>query len=100
MLREFSHLMPSVYNQTDRIQGMARYMNKDGSSSEWMNLALIFAGMLTIILILKMVARAGQKKREKEKRIKAAKKKAAIAKAQKAAHGRSRQGPVKRSRPR
>jgi hypothetical protein len=64
MFNRFNQLLPQSYNQTDRIQGMARYMNQDGANSEVMTLLLIFAGMLTVILILRMVARHNQRKRE------------------------------------
>ena len=77
MLQVLSNLNVQGYNQTDRIQGMARYMNREGASSEVMTLLLIFAGMLTVVLLLKMVASHAQKKREAMLRQKLAKKKAA-----------------------
>jgi flagellar biosynthesis/type III secretory pathway M-ring protein FliF/YscJ len=64
MLSSINPFLPQTYNQTDRIQGMARYMNQDGANSELMTLLLIFAGMLTVILILRMIARNNQRKRQ------------------------------------
>lgn len=64
MLSLINSFLPQTYNQTDRIQGMARYMNQDGANSELMTLLLIFAGMLTVILMLRMVARHNQRKRQ------------------------------------
>lgn len=66
-----------AYNQTDRIQGMARYMNQDGASAELMTLGIIFAGMVALILVLKMISSHSQRKREEALRQKLAKKKAA-----------------------
>ncbi|WP_196157533.1 hypothetical protein [Reinekea sp. G2M2-21] len=80
MLTGITHLLPRSYNQTDRIQGMARYMNGEGSSSELMTLLLIFAGMLGVILVLKMISAHSQRKREAQLRKKLAQKKAAAEK--------------------
>lgn len=52
-----------VVNQTDRIQGMARYMNDAGSSTEVMSLLVVLAGMIIVVLLLRAVHRRGQKKR-------------------------------------
>ncbi|WP_154650978.1 hypothetical protein [Reinekea blandensis] len=60
-----------VVNQTDRIQGMARYMNSEGASSEIMNVLLFLAVMVSVVLILRMVHRHHQKK---QARIRAARK--------------------------
>ena len=77
MISSIFHLLPQSYNQSDRIQGMARYMNQDGASGEGMTLLLIFAGMLSVILVLKWVAAHDRKKREAALRQRLAKKKAA-----------------------
>lgn len=66
-----------TYNQTDRIQGMARYMNQDGSSYELMTLLMIVAGMLAVILVLKFIADHNQRKREKALRARMAKRQSA-----------------------
>jgi flagellar biosynthesis/type III secretory pathway M-ring protein FliF/YscJ len=71
-----------AFNQTDRIQGMARYMNQDGASAELMTLAIIFAGMVALIFVLKMVSSHNQRKREEALRKKLAKRKAAQAQPQ------------------
>lgn len=58
------HLIPvQVVNQTDRIQGMARYMNDAGSSMEVMSVLVVLAGMITVVLLLRAVHRREQKKR-------------------------------------
>lgn len=62
MLSSLNQWLPQTYNQTDRIQGMARYMNREGSNSEGMTLLLIFAGMLAVILVLRTLAARNRKK--------------------------------------
>ncbi len=69
-----------IVDQTDRIQGLARFMNKDGSSTELMNLLLVFAGMLSIVLVLRWISAHNQKKREAELRRRLKAKKANAAK--------------------
>lgn len=59
-----SWLLPMTSIQTDRIQGMARYMNRDGASTEWMTLGLIFIGMVALIIGLKLVASHKARKHE------------------------------------
>lgn len=78
---QVSPWLPQTVNQTDRIQGMARFMNSDGSSFEVMTLLLILAGMVTLILILKGISSYNQKKREKQFQKRQAKKKEAEARA-------------------
>jgi preprotein translocase subunit SecG len=41
--------------QRDRIQGMAQFMNSDGSSTEFMKLLYIIGGFLVLLLVLKVV---------------------------------------------
>jgi hypothetical protein len=76
MLNGLSHLLPSSYNQSDRIQGMARYMNREGANSEVMTLLLIFAFMLSVILLLKFVSGINEKKRKEALRKRMEKRKA------------------------
>lgn len=52
-----------TFNQTDRVQGIARYMNADGASVDWMALLAIFLGMATVILLLKFASNRAEKKR-------------------------------------
>ena len=56
--------MPGLFNQTDRIRGMASYMNSDGASSEWFTLLTIVTGMVLLILVLKIYAGHKRKLRE------------------------------------
>lgn len=43
-------------NQTDRIQGMAAYMNSDGASIEWLSLAVIAMGAFGVWMLLKWLS--------------------------------------------
>ncbi|MEJ2044470.1 MAG: hypothetical protein P8X74_04975 [Reinekea sp.] len=64
-MNEFvSLLLPMTSIQSDRIQGMARYMNRDGASTELVTLGLIFIGMVALIISLKMVANYKARKHE------------------------------------
>lgn len=42
-------------DQRDRVQGMAQFMNSDGSSTELMKLLYIVGGFLVLLLVLKFV---------------------------------------------
>lgn len=66
-LEDIISLLPKV-DQTNIIQSMARYMNEQGSSSEWMTLLLIFGGMAFLILCLSLISYIGRRKREKIRR--------------------------------
>ena len=59
-----SWLLPLTSIQSDRIQGMARYMNTDGASANWVALGLIFIGMVAVIIGLKWVANHNARKQE------------------------------------
>lgn len=43
-------------NQTDRIQGMAAYMNSDGANIEWLSLAVIAMGAFGVWMLLKWLS--------------------------------------------
>lgn len=59
----FNPMPIQVVNQTDRIQGMARYMNDAGSSTELWSLLIILVGMVTVVLLLRAIYRKGEQKR-------------------------------------
>lgn len=72
-----SGLMPQSINQTDRIQGMSRWMNDAGSSTEVMSLLMFVAFIVATVMALKLVAANNERKREAALKKKlAAKKKA------------------------
>ena len=67
------HWLPSL-DQSDRIQGMANYMNTDGAAIEWTTLFFIFAGLVGVVLMLKSIAAYNRQKHEIELRRKLAQK--------------------------
>ncbi|WP_320823999.1 hypothetical protein [Reinekea sp.] len=71
--------MLAGYDQSDRIQSMALYMNQGMASGEWLTLLFIFGGMLGIVLLLKIVASANRHKSEQARKVKAKARKAARA---------------------
>lgn len=50
--------------QSDRVQSIARYMNSEGASAEWLTLGLIFIGMASVIFCLKLVVNHNARKQE------------------------------------
>jgi hypothetical protein len=54
-------ILPTL-DQSERIQGMARYMNESGSSSELNTLLYLLGGFMVIILLLKGVAKLQSRK--------------------------------------
>lgn len=63
-LTQFFQLLPRV-DQTDRIQGMARYMNEGGSSFETESVLLFFGGMMAVVLALKIIYSIKKAKEER-----------------------------------
>jgi len=71
--------MLAGYDQSDRIQSMSLYMNQGMASGEWLTLLFIFGGMLGVVLLLKIVASANNRKAEQARKAKAKTRKAARA---------------------
>lgn len=67
--------LPQI-DQTDRIQGMARYMNEGGASSEWLSILIFLGVMFAVIILLKIIA-AIKKGMDEKRRLEARRKKAA-----------------------
>lgn len=54
----------TTINQTDRIQGMALYMNNEGAEIAWFPLTMIFFGMVLVVLLLKLFAERRERERK------------------------------------
>lgn len=54
----------TTVNQTDRIHGMARYMNNQGAEIAWFPLIMIFSGMVLVVLLLKLFAERKARERK------------------------------------
>lgn len=67
-------------DQTDRIQGMARYMNEGGSSLELGTIFMFLGGMLGVIIFLRIIF-AFKKAKEKKLALEAKKRREAERKA-------------------
>ncbi len=70
-------ILPQNSIQSDRIQGMARYMNGDGAAYEWFSLGAIFVGMFAVIMGLKFAANRNSRKQEEALRKRMAKNRSA-----------------------
>ncbi|WP_132701299.1 hypothetical protein [Reinekea marinisedimentorum] len=80
----FFQVLPRV-DQSDRIQGMAKYMNEAGSSFEAGTVLLFFGGMLAVVLVLKIIYSIKKSKEERLRR-EAKKRRDAARQAQKSNH--------------
>lgn len=75
----FTHLIVNVANQSDRITGMARWINTQNQNSQYIDLALIFSGAVVLILLLRTISKR-QAAEAKARKLVIAKRKAAAEK--------------------
>lgn len=63
---DFAVTLSATVNQTDRIQGMARWMNNEGSSFQLVPLLFFILFILTVVILLRYVAARGRRRRMAE----------------------------------